>query len=197
MICRSNNAGPIGPIGRNIDSDEAAWGRIIDVNVKGGYHGLRHAIPVRADQGHGTIVNISSGAANSLLEAWSHYCGSRAAVLRLSGIAQKETADTCVRVVGLSPGTVATKMQDQIRNSGINLVSQIPWDNHISPDWVARAIAYSRSNCGRIYVQRGPFGDHVRLLLSGAAWASSPTRFAAKGGMCAPMIVEVDSHSDA
>lgn len=137
-----NNAGLIDPIARIMDSDPDAWGGIIDVNVKGVYHGLRHAMPVMAAQGGGTIVNISSGAANSFLEGWSHYCASKAAVLRLTGVAHKEAHDKGIRVVGLSPGTVATEMQEQIRDSGINPVSQLPWEAHINPDWVAKAIAF-------------------------------------------------------
>ena len=137
-----NNAGLIDPIARIMDSDPTAWGGIIDVNVKGVYYGLRHAMPVMAAQGHGTVVNISSGAANSFLEGWSHYCASKAAVLRLTGVAHKEAHEQGVRVVGLSPGTVATEMQEQIRDSGINPVSQIPWEKHITPDWVAKARAF-------------------------------------------------------
>ncbi|MEM6617173.1 MAG: SDR family oxidoreductase [Pseudomonadota bacterium] len=137
-----NNAGLIDPIARIMESDPAEWGGVIDVNVKGVYHGLRHAMPVMAAQGGGTIVNISSGAANSALEGWSHYCASKAAVLRLTGVAHKEGHEQGVRVIGLSPGTVATEMQEQIRDSGINPVSQIPWENHITPEWVAKAIAF-------------------------------------------------------
>jgi NADP-dependent 3-hydroxy acid dehydrogenase YdfG len=137
-----NNAGLIDPIARIADSDPDAWSRVIDVNVKGVYHGLRHALPVMQAQGSGTIVNLSSGAANSALEGWSHYCASKAAVLRLTGVAQKEASASGVRVVGLSPGTVATPMQEKIRASGINPVSQLAWETHISPDWVARAVAF-------------------------------------------------------
>ena len=137
-----NNAGLIDPIARIADSDPDAWGHAIDVNVKGVYHGLRHALPVMQLQGSGTIVNISSGAANSALEGWSHYCASKAAVLRLTGVAYKEVSASGVRVVGLSPGTVATAMQEEIRASGINPVSQIAWEAHISPEWVARAVAF-------------------------------------------------------
>jgi len=137
-----NNAGLIDPIARITDSDPEAWGKVIDVNVKGVYHGLRHAMPIMTQQGHGTIVNISSGAANSFLEGWSHYCASKAAVLRLTGVAHKEGAQLGVRVVGLSPGTVATQMQEHIRDSGINPISQLPWEVHISSEWVAKAIAH-------------------------------------------------------
>jgi len=137
-----NNAGLIDPISRIADSDPEDWGTIIDVNVKGVYHGLRYAIPVMQSQGAGTIINISSGAANAALEGWSHYCASKAAVLRLTGVAHKEYGDAGVRVVGLSPGTVATDMQISIKASGINPVSQLDPSAHISSEWVAKTIAW-------------------------------------------------------
>lgn len=137
-----NNAGLIDPIARIADSDPVAWGNVVDVNVKGVYHGLRYAIPIMRAQGSGTIINISSGAANSFLEGWSHYCATKAAVLRLTGVAHKEYSQDGVRVVGLSPGTVATDMQVAIKASGINPVSQLDPSAHIAPEWVARAIGY-------------------------------------------------------
>ena len=63
-----NNAGVIEPISRLADSDPDAWGKAIDINVKGVYHGLRAALPVMR-----VVVNISSGAATSALEGWSQY----------------------------------------------------------------------------------------------------------------------------
>lgn len=137
-----NNAGQMDPIARIADSDPEAWGGMVDTNLKGVYHGLRYAIPAMINTGGGTIVNISSGAANSFLEGWSHYCATKAGVLRLTGVAHKEYGAQGVRVVGLSPGTVATQMQREIAASGINPVSQIPWKRHISADWVAKAIEY-------------------------------------------------------
>ncbi|MCL4134076.1 UNVERIFIED_CONTAM: hypothetical protein GTU68_052530, partial [Idotea baltica] len=56
-----NNAGVIDPISHLAESDTEGWGRAIDINVKGVYHGLRAAIPVMEGRG-GVIVNISSGA---------------------------------------------------------------------------------------------------------------------------------------
>lgn len=137
-----NNAGLIDPIARIADSDPDDWGNIIDVNVKGVYHGLRYAIPVMQAQGAGTIINISSGAANAALEGWSHYCASKAAVLRLTGVAHKEYGADGLRVVGLSPGTVATDMQVSIKASGINPVSKLDPSAHIAPEWVAQTIAW-------------------------------------------------------
>ncbi len=137
-----NNAGIIDPIARLADTDPATWGAVADINLKGVYHGLRFAIPEMLRLGGGTVINISSGAATSALEGWSHYCATKAGVLALTRVADKEYRDQGIRVMGLSPGTVATEMQVQIKDSGINPVSKLSVSDHISTDWVARAIAH-------------------------------------------------------
>ncbi len=106
------------------------------------YHGLHAAIPEMVKAGGGVIVNISSGAATSALEGWSHYCSTKAAVLSLTACAAKEYGEQGIRVVGLSPGTVATGMQTAIRASGVNPVSRLDPSVHIPPEWVAEAVAF-------------------------------------------------------
>jgi len=137
-----NNAGIIEPIAPLAESDPAAWGTVIDINVKGVYNGMRVAAPIMAAAGGGVIINISSGAAVNAMDGWSHYCASKAAVLMLTRCGHKELAGEGVRVVGLSPGTVATEMQRVIKVSGINPVSQLEWEDHIPPEWVGRAVAW-------------------------------------------------------
>lgn len=137
-----NNAGIIDPIARIADSDPDAWGRVMDVNIKGAYHAIRAVLPIMLAQGAGTIINISSGAATSALEGWSHYCASKAALLSLTRVTDREYRPQGIACVGLSPGTVATDMQRQIKASGINPVSQLEVSDHISPDRVARGIAW-------------------------------------------------------
>jgi len=146
-----NNAGTIEPIANIENSDPDNWDRVIDVNVKGVYHGMRAAYLAMKNTNGGVIINISSGAATSALEGWSHYCASKAAVLSLTRCAHKEWSDKGIRVVGLSPGTVATDMQVAIKSSGINPVSQMDWSNHISPDWVGKTIAWLATSAGRDY----------------------------------------------
>ena len=137
-----NNAGIVDPIGHMADIDPDAWGQVIDVNVKGVYHGLRAAIPVMEAQGFGTIINISSGAATNALEGWSHYCASKAAVLMLTSCADKEYRNKGITVLGYSPGTVATEMQVKIKASGINPVSRLELSDHYPPEMPAKALVY-------------------------------------------------------
>ena len=137
-----NNAGVIEPIARMAESSPENWSQAIDVNVKGVYYGLRAVLPHMISAGTGTVVNLSSGAATGALEGWSSYCASKAAVLSLTRCAHKEAVDSGVRVVGISPGTVETDMQTEIRESGVNPVSQLPQSAHIPAEWVAKSIAF-------------------------------------------------------
>lgn len=146
-----NNAGIIEPISRIEVSDPEAWGQVIDINVKGVYHGIRAVAPHMLEKGAGTIVNISSGAAVSALEGWSQYCSSKAAALSLTRCSDKEFGDKGIRVVGLSPGTVATKMQVDIKASGINPVSQLDPSVHIPAEWVGETICWLCTDAGDTY----------------------------------------------
>ena len=137
-----NNAGVIAPIARITDADSAEWGRAVDINLKGVFHGMRAVIPIMRLQGEGTILTVSSGAAHNPLEGWSAYCASKAGAAMLTRAAHLEEAAQGLRIMGLSPGTVATDMQVAIRASGINPVSQLDPARHIPADWPARALLW-------------------------------------------------------
>jgi NAD(P)-dependent dehydrogenase (short-subunit alcohol dehydrogenase family) len=137
-----NNAGVIEPVSHMAEADPDAWGEVIDINLKGVFHGMRAALPVMLEQGGGTVLTIGSGAAHGPVEAWSHYCSSKAGALMLTRMAHKEYGDQGIRALSLSPGTVATQMQRDIKASGINPVSQLDWSDHIPADWPARALLW-------------------------------------------------------
>jgi NADP-dependent 3-hydroxy acid dehydrogenase YdfG len=137
-----NNAGVIDPIGTLRDADPDAWGCAIDVNLKGVFFGMRAALPVMEAQGAGTIITVGSGAAHNPLDGWSAYCASKAGAWMLTRVADVEARGAGLRIMSLSPGTVATDMQRTIRDSGVNAVSRLDWSAHIPPDWPARALVW-------------------------------------------------------
>lgn len=137
-----NNAGVVEPISRLADADPDAWGEVIDINLKGVFYGMRAALPGMLQAGAGTILTIGSGAAHNAVEAWSHYCASKAGALMLTRMVHKEYGDQGIRALSLSPGTVATQMQREIKASGINPVSQLDWSDHIPPEWPARTLVW-------------------------------------------------------
>ena len=136
-----NNAGVIEPIARIVSADAAAWGRALDINLKGVFHGMQAALPILRAQGGGTVITLSSGAAHRPLEGWSAYCAAKAGAAMLSRALHEEEGQW-LRVLSLSPGTVATDMQRAIRASGLNAVSRIDWAEHIPADWPARALVW-------------------------------------------------------
>ncbi|WP_424992177.1 SDR family oxidoreductase [Oceaniradius stylonematis] len=153
-----NNAGVINPIARLAESDPEAWGNAVDINLKGVYHGVRAVLPAMVENGSGTIINLSSGAAYGPMEGWSHYCATKAAVLMLTRAVDKEYRDRGIRAVGLSPGTVATQMQVDIKASGINPVSQMDPSVHAPPEWIGRAIGWLAGEGADNYL-----GDDLQL----------------------------------
>lgn len=135
-----NNAGVLEPIGHLGDTDADAWDSVIDVNVKGVHYGMRAAVPHMSDGG--TIITIGSGAATLALEGWSAYCTSKAAVHHLTACLDLEYRNQGIRALALSPGTVATQMQRDIKTSGMNPVAQIEWEDHIPPEWPAKTLVW-------------------------------------------------------
>ena len=147
-----NNAGVIEPVARMEAADPEAWGRVIDVNLKGVFNGMAAALPVMLESGGGTILTIGSGAAHGPVEGWSHYCASKAAVLMLTRMLHHENGGDGIRAMSLSPGTVATQMQREIKASGVNPVSELPWEAHISPEWAARALVWMAGPAGDAFL---------------------------------------------
>ena len=137
-----NNAGIVDPIGMIEDTDPEAWARNISVNLVGVYNGTRAVLGKFYDQGHGTIINISSGAAHNPLEGWSAYCSGKAGVYMMTRATAHEAGEKGIRVYGFAPGVVDTDMQVNIRASGINRVSQLPRENLSAAKEPAQAIAW-------------------------------------------------------
>lgn len=137
-----NNAGVIEPITPLADAAPDDWGRAIDINLKGVFNGMRAVLPGMRAQGGGTILTVSSGAAHATLEGWSAYCAGKAGAAMLTASCDLENRAAGIRAMGLSPGTVATAMQEAIRASGLNPVSQLDPAVHIPADRVARALMW-------------------------------------------------------
>jgi NAD(P)-dependent dehydrogenase (short-subunit alcohol dehydrogenase family) len=152
-----NNAGVIEPISHLMSADPEEWGKVIDINLKGVFHGMRAAAEHMREKG-GSILTISSGAAHGPVEAWSHYCASKAGAAMLTRCLDKEERENGIRAIGLSPGTVATQMQKEIKASGINPVSKLAWEDHIPAEWPARALLWMCSADADAYL-----GEEISL----------------------------------
>ena len=142
LIC---NAGKIEPIARLEHAEPAGWAQLINVNITGVFNMMRAGLPHLKAAGGGAVLTIGSGASQRPLEGWSAYCTSKAGAAMLTQALHLEEGENGIRVMGLSPGTVATQMQREIKVSGINPVSQLAWEDHIPAEWPARTLLWMLS----------------------------------------------------
>jgi NAD(P)-dependent dehydrogenase (short-subunit alcohol dehydrogenase family) len=106
-----NNAGTI-TISPLVEITEADWDRVIDVNLKGVFFGMKCALPHMLERGSGSIVNIASQAGKRGNRFIAHYNASKAGVISLTQTAALEAAPT-VRVNCVCPGVINTDLQEQ------------------------------------------------------------------------------------
>ncbi|MDQ2983280.1 MAG: glucose 1-dehydrogenase [Actinomycetota bacterium] len=98
-----------------LETEEEAWQRVQDVNLKGVYLCCRHGIPHLLDRGGGSVINVASfvailGAATSQIS----YTASKGGVLSMSRELAVQYAREGVRVNALCPGPVETPLLMQI-----------------------------------------------------------------------------------
>jgi 3alpha(or 20beta)-hydroxysteroid dehydrogenase len=101
------------------DTTIAAWVLHERVNVHGTFLGIRALAPLIVASGGGAIVNVSSTAALVGSAGYAAYSASKAAVLALTRVAAVEYAPN-VRVNAITPGGVATPMNDDEPADGTN-----------------------------------------------------------------------------
>ncbi len=90
-----------------LDMTEDEWDRVLGTNLKGVFLTCQAAARalVSARQ-RGQLITISSGAANTAIWGWSHYCASKAAVVMLSRAMALELGGHGIRVNAVLPGYI-------------------------------------------------------------------------------------------
>jgi NAD(P)-dependent dehydrogenase (short-subunit alcohol dehydrogenase family) len=105
-----NNAGIEGKLGPTHEYDEAEFDKIMAVNLKGIFLGLRHVLPVMLRQGTGAVVNTGSIASERGLAGACAYNASKHAVIGLTRTAASEVGARGVRVNAVMPGVIDTPL---------------------------------------------------------------------------------------
>jgi 2-hydroxycyclohexanecarboxyl-CoA dehydrogenase len=132
-----------------LDTDEAFWNRIIDLNYKGCLRVCRRVVPGMVDREYGRVVNISSDAARvgSSLEAV--YAGAKAAQVAFGKTLAREVARRGVTVNSVCPGPTDTPLLEGLLGAGEDsakmvdaLRRAVPMRRLGRPEDVAAAVAF-------------------------------------------------------
>ncbi len=108
--CFFNNAGTEGRVALTADTDEAVFDRVIAVNLRGVFLGLKHVIPIMTAQRSGAIVNTSSIAGLAGSVGLCAYSASKHGVISLTRTAASEVGRDGVRINAICPGPTDTRM---------------------------------------------------------------------------------------
>lgn len=142
-----NNAGIDGEIAMFNESSESNWDKVLNVNLKGIWHCMKHEINHMLKHGGGSIVNMSSTSGlvgNGF--GMTAYAASKHAVIGLTKSVALEYAKQNIRVNALCPGFVETEMIDKLIATNPSFkrrfVACHPIGRMGKPEEIGRAVVY-------------------------------------------------------
>ena len=126
---------------------EADWDKVIDVNLKGVFNGIKSVSRQMMKQRHGRVINISSIVGLIGNPGQANYAASKAGVIGMGKAIAKELASRNITVNTIAPGYIETDMVDDIQEEAKeNLFKQIPLGRIGNPADIATAVLYLASD---------------------------------------------------
>lgn len=123
------------------------WGEVIDTNLTGTYNYCRAAVRPMMTQRSGSIVNLSSTAAEFAARGQVNYAASKGGIESLTRCLAKELAGRKVRVNAVAPGMIETDMSKVVRNmAGDKLKEIIPLKRVGQPEEIASVVVFLASD---------------------------------------------------
>lgn len=144
-----NNAG-ITRDGLLMRMSEADFDAVIDTNLKGAFHTIRHASRQFLKQRSGRIINIASVSGLLGNAGQANYAASKAGVIGLTKSVARELASRQITVNAVAPGFIATEMVDAMTDSAkAAMTDHIPFGRIGEPEEVADVVAFLASGAAR------------------------------------------------
>lgn len=173
MVVRLQALGPIDILVNNagiiqekpfLETTEADWDRMLDVDLKSVFLMCRAVLPGMVSQGSGVVVNIASDLGLLGRAHFAPYCAAKAGVIGLTRSLAREFAPA-IRVNAIAPGPVDTAMVslESMSAETIELELAIPQHRFAKPEEIAATALFLASDLSRFYCGQvlGPNGGSV------------------------------------
>jgi NAD(P)-dependent dehydrogenase (short-subunit alcohol dehydrogenase family) len=166
----ANNAGIEGVVRPLTEYPLEEFDRVVAVNVRGVFLGLKYVLPVMTAQKSGVIVNTGSTGSHVGSTGVCAYVASKHAILGLTRCAALEVASLGIRVNAICPGGTRTRMQQSLADNrgkvdelAFNLAT--PNGRIAEPEEVAAAVLFMASDHARHMVGQSIILDGGRLAM--------------------------------
>jgi len=147
-----NNAGRTTTPTPFVDTPEANWEIVINLNIYGVFHCTKAVLPQMLERKSGKIINIASGAGISGMPRCVHYGASKAAIIAFTKGLSKEVISSGINVNAVAPGVGDTNF---LRTGNFppgeleRALAVVPTRRATSPEDVANMVAYLASDLAR------------------------------------------------
>ena len=133
-----------------LDLEQELWPKIIGINLYGVLNTMKAVLPIMAEQGSGSVVNISSDAGRVGSSGEAVYSAAKGGVIAFTKSTARELARKQVRVNVICPGPSDTQLFAEFAgdNQGLRdaLTKAIPLRRLGQPSDVAGAVAFFASD---------------------------------------------------
>ncbi|WP_018924313.1 SDR family NAD(P)-dependent oxidoreductase [Salsuginibacillus kocurii] len=141
-----NNAGIEGQVVPLGDYPEDVFEKVVDINLKGSFYGLKYVIQAMLENGGGAVVNTASNAGLVGSPGVSAYSGTKHAVVGLTKTAAAEYAGQNIQINAIAPGPTATDMMERFTQGSEEAHTQvkagIPAGRYGTPAEVANLVVF-------------------------------------------------------
>ncbi|WP_246943979.1 SDR family NAD(P)-dependent oxidoreductase [Bacillus pinisoli] len=144
-----NNAGVGNSNVRLADLSVEEWDRVVDINLKGVFLGMKYVIPEMMKRGGGSIINTSSLLGFKGKKYLAPYNASKGGVILLTQNAAVEYGTKGIRVNAVAPGVIDTPIVDQWREDD-RIWKAVTTSNALgrvgTPDEIANTVLFLASD---------------------------------------------------
>lgn len=131
-----------------MDSTEADWERLMDINARSQFFLMQSVCPIMKKQGGGRIINVLSTSARiGAVANASIYSGTKGAMAMITKSVAREVAADGILVNCVAPGTMETDLMRNLPPKRVQAIcEQIPLKRMGKPEEVAMCIVFLASD---------------------------------------------------